>query len=276
MKACLQIKPMYCSRDYNFTSWSFFDKYIALCNWCLSALRASQIGSDLYFLKTHSLFLTTHFCWVISSLSQDLGGHWVTTFVLSGAMASSVDFKLPENLDISSSKSSMLRREWVSIAFPNNLVSMDLILWYCSSWCLSGALSMLNDISAAKWSDHSGPWIQLEMVILLLHLVKTRSRVLQSLWVGKSTHWNRPVATMASWNILAFTSILSLMWMLKVPKNYFIFVLYCDVGNALCKVCYKLHISDLVGSCIWRSVNRNSKNTLIPRLDLPNGKLKRW
>ena len=90
---------------------SLLAKYIVLCNLCLSALRASQVDSDLYFLKTCSLFLTTCFCFVIPSLNQALGGCWVTTFVLSGAMASNVDFKLPENLDTSSSKSSMLRRE---------------------------------------------------------------------------------------------------------------------------------------------------------------------
>ena len=152
--------------------WSFLAKYIALCILHLSALRASQVGFDLYFLKICSLFLMICFYWVIPLLTPDLGGCWVTTFVLSGAMASSADCKLPKNLDTSSSKSLMSRREQVSMAFPNKLVSMDLIFvilkflmcecgfWYVerhfhckviwSQWALSAAA---DDYVAATFSE---------------------------------------------------------------------------------------------------------------------------
>ena len=205
--------------------WSFLAKYIALYNLHLSAFRACHIGSDLYFLKTLYLFLTIHFCWKISSLNQYLGGHWVTTFVLSEAIASSVDFRLPENLDTSSSKSSMLRRGWVSMAFPkkigvygSNFVILQFLPFKWGFWYVEGHFHC-----KAIWPQ----WALNAARDGYVTATFSKNQVQHVAKSGKSTHWIKPVAAMVSWNILAFTSTLSFTWMLKSPRT--IIFLYCVV-----------------------------------------------
>ena len=167
-----------------------------------------------------SLPHTFCFCSLISSLNHDLGCLVGSFLVTIGVCLSRTLLSSCWNTYIIIARSRSSVTPVITRSLMKAYISILLSLQYVMFPCVSLSLLYFMSHLTTQWSDINGPGLHLSISILDASSVKTRSMVLPSWCVPKSTHCCKPNASMVSMKIFMSASVsILVVCMLKCANS---------------------------------------------------------